>query len=97
MYLNVRMKIESVLRKLYRNIKYLRYLREQLFWWKLKYFSKNDPRIYANKGFKSIFKRDINWSNPINLVEKINWLQIYSDTSLWTKCADKYLVREYVK
>jgi len=28
---------------------------------------------------------------------KINWLQFNSDTSLWTKYADKYLVRDYVK
>ena len=29
--------------------------------------------------------------------EKINWLKFYSETSLWTECADKYKVRDYVR
>lgn len=29
--------------------------------------------------------------------EKIQWLKLYSDTSLWIKGADKYLVRDFVK
>ncbi len=61
------------------------------------YWMNKDPRILANRSFKSVFKRNIDWNNPKNLIEKIFWLQIYSDTSIWTKCADKYLVREYVK
>lgn len=39
----------------------------------------------------------MNWKNPTDLREKIIWLQFNSDTSLWTKCADKYRVREYVE
>lgn len=56
-----------------------------------------NPKISANINFRHVFKRNINWNNPKNLIEKINWLQLNSDTSLWTKCADKYLVRDYVK
>lgn len=40
-----------------------------------------DPRINANKVYKSVFHNDINWNNPGNLIEKIYWLQIYTDTS----------------
>lgn len=29
--------------------------------------------------------------------EKINWLKFNTDTSMWTKLADKYMVREFVK
>ena len=36
-------------------------------------------------------RRWINWKNPKDLNEKINWLKFYSDTSMWTRCADKYL------
>ena len=32
-----------------------------------------------------------------DLIEKIYWLQLHTDTSLWTKCADKYRMREYVE
>ncbi len=33
----------------------------------------------------------------MDLNEKINWLAFNTDTSNWTRLADKYLVREYVK
>lgn len=43
------------------------------------------------------FKRFVNFSNPQDLNEKIQWLKFYSDTSLWSLCADKYRVRQFVK
>ncbi len=56
-----------------------------------------DPRINANRVYRAVFKKDINWDNPKNLIEKIYWLQLFTDTTLWTKCADKYRMREYVE
>lgn len=56
-----------------------------------------DPRKNANSVYKKVFNRDINWDNPKNLIEKIYWLQMYTDTSLWTMCADKYNMRTYVE
>ena len=38
----------------------------------------------------------VDWKNPRDINEKIQWLMCRSDTSLWTVCADKYRVREYV-
>lgn len=61
------------------------------------YWMKKDPRIMANRAFKAAFGRDIDWENPKNLIEKQYWLQLNTDTTLWTLCADKYRVREYVK
>lgn len=43
------------------------------------------------------FKRKMDWDNPQTLNEKILWLKLYSDTSLWTMLADKYQAREYIK
>ena len=54
------------------------------------------PKLSAEISFCRVFKRYIKWENPTNLIEKIFWLQFNSDTSLWTKYADKYLVRDYV-
>ena len=88
-------KFKSIILKKGSKIKVLKYLIKKLFL--LKLFLLKDPKIYANKSFRGAFNRDINWDNPINLIEKIFWLQIYSDITLWTRCADKYLVREYVK
>ena len=38
----------------------------------------------------------MNLKNPVDFNEKVQWLKIYSDTSDWTTCADKYKVREYL-
>lgn len=38
----------------------------------------------------------MNWKNPVDINEKIQWLICYGDTSLWPTLADKYKVREYV-
>lgn len=43
------------------------------------------------------FHTRLNLNNPKTLNEKIQWLEIYSDTSLWTKLTDKYEVRKYVE
>lgn len=56
-----------------------------------------DPRPIINADYKSVFGVDINWEEPQDLIEKIDWLQVYSDTSLWTLCADKYKVRKYIE
>lgn len=47
--------------------------------------------------YRTLHGKPINLDNPKDFDEKINWLKLYSDTSLWTRCADKYSVREYVK
>ena len=39
----------------------------------------------------------MDFNNPRDLNEKINWCKFYSDTSMWGKLADKYAVRGYVK
>ena len=56
-----------------------------------------DPKVNANRIYRNVFHKDINWNNPRNLIEKICWMEIYADTSLWTYCSDKYLVREFVE
>lgn len=47
--------------------------------------------------FKTCTGRDCDFENPRTFDEKIQWLKIYDSTPLKTKCADKLLVREYVK
>lgn len=39
----------------------------------------------------------MNLKNPQDINEKISWLELFSDTTMWAKCTDKYAVREYVK
>ena len=56
-----------------------------------------NPRGLANEMHRGIVGYDINWENPQTLNEKINWMKFNYDTTEWTRLADKYLVREYVK
>lgn len=46
--------------------------------------------------WKSLGKR-LDFRSPKDLNEKINYLKFYSDTTLWTRLADKYEVRDYVE
>ena len=58
-----------------------------------KYYPKKLAEFLYHKKFNS----SINWKNPLDINEKINWIAFNTDTSNWTKLADKYRVREYVK
>ncbi len=46
--------------------------------------------------FRKSFGRELDLENPQTLNEKINWLKLNARSSLHTKCADKFAVREYV-
>ena len=47
--------------------------------------------------FRQVMGYELNLNNPQTLCEKLNWLKIYDSNFLKTYCADKLLVREYVK
>lgn len=59
--------------------------------------NKRFPILLAKMRFRKLFGRKLDLRNPKDLNEKIIWLSLYSDTSLWTRCADKYAVRGYVE
>lgn len=46
--------------------------------------------------FLNTFGREIDWVNPKDINEKIQWIIRYGDTSVWPLCSDKYRVREFV-
>jgi hypothetical protein len=56
-----------------------------------------NPKREMIKNYYGVFGRKPDLNNPKDLIEKIYWLQLNTDTSLWTKCADKYAMREYIK
>lgn len=55
-----------------------------------------NPQKEIDRVYYKVFKKHCNLSNPQDLIEKIFWMELYADTSMWTLCADKYRVREYV-
>ncbi len=54
------------------------------------------PVLLAKLRFRKLFGRKLNLKNPQDINEKILWLSLFSDTSEWSRLADKYAVREYV-
>lgn len=76
---------------------YLRSLWSTYLYYKYKRLYEKDPKLAADALYYKIYKRHINLDNPVNLIEKITWMSLYTDTSLWTLCADKYRMRSYVE
>ena len=62
-----------------------------------RYWSFHNPKKLANFYYKNVMGHNIDWNNPKDLNEKINWMKFYIDTSKWTELADKYRVRAYVE
>lgn len=56
-----------------------------------------DPQIEMKRIYKKVYHKSPNLKEPKNLVEKTYWLQLHSDTSMWTRCADKYGLRSFVE
>jgi len=63
----------------------------------MNYAKYHNPRSYISILYHDRLRRWINWKNPRDLNEKINWLKLYDRNPMYTKLADKYAVREYVK
>lgn len=63
----------------------------------LVFINKKAPVLVAKARYKKTFGQSLNLKNPKNLNEKILWLSLYSDITEWSRLADKYSVREYVK
>lgn len=54
------------------------------------------PFLWAKRLYMIEQHKTVDFSNPKDLNEKIQWLEFFTDTSLWSTLADKYSVRQYV-
>lgn len=66
-------------------------------YYKFKRLYEKDPKLAADAMYYKIYGCHMDIDNPKNLIEKITWLSLNADTSLWTLCADKYRMRSYVE
>lgn len=57
----------------------------------------NFPVAVVKMRYLIRFKRLPNLKNPHDLNEKILYQKLYTDTTLWSRLADKVVVRDYVK
>lgn len=55
------------------------------------------PKRYVNILGRRVYEKAINIDNPQTLDDKIHWVKLYTDTSMWPLLADKLRVREFVK
>lgn len=55
-----------------------------------------NPEREVDRCYYAAFHKHWNYNNPQDLIEKIFWMELYTDTSLWSICTDKYRVREYI-
>ena len=84
---------ELIKKRMPRLFKYLHEVRELYY----KFLVFISPRLFIKVWYKHCFGERINLKSPEGICEKINWMKLYSDMSLWTLCADKVAVRQYVK
>lgn len=61
------------------------------------YLGRKHPLILTQLRYFMRFHRFIDFDNPRDLNEKIQWLKLKKDISEWSRLSDKYAVREYVK
>lgn len=54
-------------------------------------------RKFIQKVYKKYLGREIDLKNPKLFTEKIQWLKLNDRRDLYTQCADKYLVRNYIE
>lgn len=78
--------------------KFLKYLHGEYLFHHYMRLIKKDPRLSAYGLYDRIYGNHDNFDidNPKTLIEKFTWMELYTDTSMWTLCADKYRMREYV-
>lgn len=61
------------------------------------FFVRHYPSLIVENEWPSFARHEIDWDNPRDLNEKIQYLQCKTDTRLWSRLADKIAVRDYVR
>lgn len=57
----------------------------------------NTIKRNIEKFYYSIFKKKIDFDNPVTFNEKLNWMKVFWEDTRAFACVDKYLVRDYVR
>ncbi len=89
------MGIKKFLKKIIILKKTVMFFREQYF----KLLTVISPELNTKARYKSIVGKKLNLKNPSTFKEKLLWLKLknYIRNPLAVQCADKYMVRDYVK
>jgi hypothetical protein len=63
----------------------------------LSFMSRVDPKLAISIIFRRVLNKKMDWDNPKDFNERVNWLKIHGDIELWARLTDKYEVRGYIK
>lgn len=55
------------------------------------------PKLYTRHRYRKIMGRELNTKNPITYTEKIFCFIMYNKNPIFTRCADKIAVRDYLR
>lgn len=72
-------------------------LRKRLYYLYKQFMLDHFRPAFINREWKKWKGHKIDWKEPCDINEKVQWLMCFSDTSAWTRLSDKLQVREYVK
>lgn len=72
-------------------------LKKSIKWEIRKFLIDHYPKAIINHEWPYKYGHKIDWDNPLNINEKIQWLNCCSDTREWTRIADKFKVRDFIK
>ena len=61
------------------------------------WMGENHPVTLVKIRYFATFHKLPDLKNPKNFNEKLLYMKLFTDTKLWTRLADKYLVRDYIK
>ena len=73
------------------------FVKRKLHHYWIKFLGIYFPKKLASMLHYSYCNREIDWDNPKDLNEKINWLKFNSDTKSWSELSDKYAVRKFIE
>ena len=79
--------------KNYHHSKLHNYLRDSI----ITLLCKINPKWAISVIFEKVLGYKMDWSDPKDFNQKINWLKIYGDSDTWARLTDKYEVRKYLK
>lgn len=65
--------------------------------WNFVFFRIIPKKIFLKMKYQGIFGKDLCLKNPQTLNEKLQWKKIYDKKEIYTLCADKYNVRDFIK
>lgn len=72
-------------------------IQKVIFRCRLLYLRRTNLLEYNKAMYYYTLGREIDLNNPKTLDEKIIYMSFFTDTTLWSRCADKVAVRDYVK